>query len=189
MSTEIKRVDTKIEFEAWPKIPRDILGYVIITEKMDGTNACVVIEDGVIVGIQSRKRMLNVDKTEDNYGFAGYVMQNEEKFLALGEGKHYGEWAGVGIQKNPHELDAKYFYLFDVRRWGDHHVPPEGIRVVKILHQGEYSGAIVDNVMNELKDTSVSEGYKPEGIIVYFPTLNKREKYTFEYSKGKWMGH
>jgi len=188
MSTEVEQVNTTIEFEAWPKIPRGILGDVVITEKMDGTNACVIIQNGVIAGVQSRKRMLNVGKDVDNYGFASYVMQNKDIFLELGEGKHYGEWAGLGIQKNPHGLDSKYFYLFNTRRWGSHHLPPEGIRVVRVLHHGEYSALTIDEVMNNLKDTSVSEGYKAEGIIVYFPKLDAMEKHTFEYSKGKWLG-
>jgi len=185
---ELTPIETKVEFEPWPKIPRAILGDVVVTEKIDGTNACVIVQDGVIVGIQSRKRMLNVGKENDNYGFASYVVQNMDKFLELGEGKHFGEWAGLGIQKNPHNLDAKYFFLFNTRRWGEHHLPPEGIRVVKVLHQGEYTHDTIDRIMNELKDFSTLHEYTAEGIVVYFPRLDAMEKHTFQYNKGKWTG-
>lgn len=188
MNTTVEQVNTKVEFEAWAKIPRAVLGDVVITEKIDGTNACVIIKDGEIVGIQSRKRMLNVGKENDNYGFATHVMENKERFLGLGEGRHYGEWAGIGIQKNPHNLDAKYFFLFNTLRWGAHNNPPEGIKVVRVIHQGEYTRAVIDGVMNKLKDDSEDAGYIAEGIVVFFPKLKAMEKHTFKYSKGKWLG-
>lgn len=181
-------INTRVEFEAWPKIPREVLGEVIITEKMDGTNACVIIQDGEIVGVQSRKRMLNIGKTNDNYGLAQYVYDNQEKFLALGEGRHYGEWVGLGIQSNPHEFPEKRFYLFNTLRWGEHNKPPEGIYVVPTLYKGPYSASIIDDVMNKLKLSSEADGYKAEGCVVYFPKINSMEKHTFEYSKGKWTG-
>jgi hypothetical protein len=183
-----KPIDTQVEFEAWPKIPRAVLGDCVMSLKMDGTNACVIIKEGAIVGVQSRKRLINVGKENDNYGFATYVSLNEDKFLALGEGRHYGEWAGLGIQKNPHNLPNKQFFLFNTRRWGEHNPPPEGISVVEVLHHGEYTRARVDEVMNELKTRSDTEGWKAEGIVVYFPKLDAMEKHTFEYSKGKWTG-
>jgi len=186
MSTVLKPINTTAEFEAWPKIPRSILGGVVITEKMDGTNACVIIKDGEVVGVQSRKKMINVGKDNDNYGFASYVSQNEEMFLALGDGRHYGEWVGLGINKNPHGFDKKYFYLFNTIRWGEHNQPPEGIKVVKVLHSGDYASQIINDIMEGLLVSSRDAGYKPEGIVVYFPKLKSMEKYTFEYSKGKW---
>ena len=35
-----------VEFKPWPKIGRDNPFVVTITEKMDGTNACIIIKDG-----------------------------------------------------------------------------------------------------------------------------------------------
>lgn len=174
------------EFKAWPKIPRAVLGDVIITEKMDGTNACVIIENGEITGVQSRKRLITPE--DDNYGFARYVHENQEMFLQLGEGRHYGEWVGLGIQKNPHGFPEKRFYLFNTLRWGDHNNTPDGLYVVANLHRGPYSSAVVDATMNALKITSENLGYKAEGCVIYFPKLDAMEKHTFEYSKGKWTG-
>ncbi len=188
MSTEVKPINTQVEFEPWAKIPRAVLGDCVMSMKMDGTNACVIIKDGAIVGVQSRKRMINVGKDSDNYGFASYVSQNEQMFLQLGEGRHYGEWAGLGIQSNPHNLPNKQFFLFDTRRWGEHNPPPGCISVVEVLHHGEYTRQNVDDVMNNLKTRSEAEGWKAEGIVVYFPKLKAMEKHTFEYSKGKWTG-
>lgn len=77
---------SKVEFKSWGKIPRAIGEGVTITEKLDGTNACVVIQDGVIAGVQSRNRFITPE--DDNYGFARWVSENEHELLKLGEGYH-----------------------------------------------------------------------------------------------------
>jgi hypothetical protein len=40
-----------IEFQAWPKIQRLDKNIVTITEKIDGTNACVIVDNGEVVGL------------------------------------------------------------------------------------------------------------------------------------------
>lgn len=80
-----------ITFKEWPKTPR-LLRDIVITEKIDGTNAAIGIvpAEGVIVGdpaviteitvdsgetfavyAQSRTRLITPGKSTDNYGFAG----------------------------------------------------------------------------------------------------------------------
>lgn len=131
-----------ITFEAWPKTPRLSNGGVTITEKIDGTNACVVImpvagvaawglsaEDrgGVqwaytgegkpkyLVGAQSRKRLIFPDA--DNAGFARWVFDHTEELAELlGPGRHFGEWWGQGIQRG-YDMDRKVFSLFNTHRW------------------------------------------------------------------------
>jgi RNA ligase-like protein len=131
-----------IEFEAWPKTPRLSSGGVTITEKIDGTNACVVIMpvdhpantvesmNGVslvektlndhsvglwVVGAQSRKRL--IFPGQDNAGFAGWVQENAvDLFDLLGPGRHFGEWWGQGIQRR-YNMDHKVFSLFNTHKW------------------------------------------------------------------------
>jgi len=93
------------EFKPWPKIPRPKGMNITITEKMDGTNACVVIQDGNFVGAQSRNRIITPE--DDNMGFANWAYENQSDLEGLGDGYHYGEWCGPGIQKNPHNLGKK----------------------------------------------------------------------------------
>jgi RNA ligase len=80
-------------FETFPKIPR-LYRECIVTEKIDGTNAQVVIPDDpnepLLVG--SRNRWITPGKTTDNYGFAEFVYNNEQAIRRLGPGKHFGEW-------------------------------------------------------------------------------------------------
>ena len=156
---------------------------VTITEKIDGTNACVVIDQGELVGCQSRNRALDVHN--DNMGFANWVEANKEELLKLGDGYHYGEWAGPGIQKNPHKFDQKQFMLFNTYRPAD--TLPSCVINVPILYVGPYLGKDhVDDVMSTLYSAAINSGYKPEGVIIYFHEHRQSLKYTYANNKSKW---
>lgn len=184
-----------VEFKAWPKIPRGSQETISITEKIDGTNACIIIEHGVIIGAQSRNRMLTdftlfnglIHGGDDNYGFAKWVIENQAELGKLGDGYHYGEWAGEGIQNNPHNIVGKKFFLFNSDRWRDgRQQRPAGVECVRILYEGEQHQHTIEDVMMLLKMTAEEAGYKPEGIVVWYRNAKRYEKFTFEFSKGKW---
>lgn len=176
-------------FEAFPKITRANKSFgCVITEKIDGTNAQIVIEDGKIVGVGSRTRWIAPGKDTDNYGFAGWVERNEEELLKLGDGAHFGEWYGSGIQRN-YGLPEKRFALFNTGRWSDATKRPACVDCVPVLYAGEFSREVVDGVMNRLKlfgSALVPNWDKPEGVVVYLPGPRMMLKQTFENPEGKW---
>jgi len=172
-----------VEFKGWPKIYRVSQTKVVITEKIDGTNACVIVKDGDVVGAQSRKRLITPEA--DNFGFARWVENNRWELAGLGDGYHYGEWAGPGIQKNPHNLDEKTFFLFNTGRWSDVIVRPACCEVVRVIYAGPVYGNLVAEVMSNLWDYAKGY-YKPEGVVVYFPLTDTMQKETFENCEGKW---
>src|SRR5690606_40023600 len=64
---------------------------------------------------QSRKRLIT--PTADNFGFARWAFERAEILApSLGEGLHYGEWWGKGIQRG-YGMDTRVFSLFDTSRW------------------------------------------------------------------------
>jgi hypothetical protein len=107
-----------LEFHEWPKIGR-LNRDVVITEKIDGTNAAIGIiseMDGYRVYAQSRTRIITPDN--DNYAFAAWVQKNAAVLIeALGVGLHFGEWWGVGIARN-YGLSERRFSLFNTAKWG-----------------------------------------------------------------------
>jgi hypothetical protein len=142
-----------MEFQPFPKVPR-LSREMIITEKLDGTNASVWVVDWatldalretspqlcvdlptygdsfyVLAG--SRKRFITPNSSSsrgdatDNFGFAAWVRDNAEELVKLGPGTHYGEWWGQGIQRG-YGLSEKRFSLFNVGRWVDRHYVHEG---------------------------------------------------------------
>jgi hypothetical protein len=97
-------------FIKWPKIPRFEHEIFHFSEKLDGTNACIVVSNGEIAA-QSRTRFVTPE--DDNYGFAQWVFANKDQLINdLGEGHHFGEWWGQGIQRN-YDLKEKRFSLFN----------------------------------------------------------------------------
>lgn len=174
---------TNIEFKPWPKIKRDNPLTYTITEKMDGANVAVIIQNGEVVGCQSRKHLITID--DDNYGFAQWVFDNRDELTKLGDGHHFGEWCGPGIQKNPHCFDEKRFYLFNTYRWRDGRQPrPTCCHVVPILFEGVLESDTIECTMTALREyyaTAVPYG-KPEGVICYNHSSQTYTKHT--YKKG-----
>ena len=109
-----------MEFTEFPKMAR-LSREVIVTEKIDGTNAQVCIgEDGSMLA-GSRTRWITPQ--DDNHGFAAWVEAHREELLTLGPGRHFGEWWGSGIQRG-YGLKEKRFSLFNARRWCQHGAEP-----------------------------------------------------------------
>jgi len=102
-----------LEFQKFPKIPR-FYRNIIITEKIDGTNAQILITEDGQVFAGSRKRFITPEN--DNFGFAAWVEEHADELRELGPGRHFGEWWGKGINRG-YGLDHRRFSLFNVSRW------------------------------------------------------------------------
>jgi hypothetical protein len=175
------------EFAAFDKIER-LTQQITITEKIHGTNAQVFIADG-IVRAGSRTRWITPE--DDNYAFAAWVASNAHALRELlGEGQHFGEWYGSGINAG-YGLKERRFALFNTFRW----VPladtlrPLGIDVVPILYQGPFSGEVISTAFERLRTLGsvLVPGYdKPEGIVVRFDRSGVLMKRTFESEDEAW---
>ncbi len=168
-------------FVAFPKIPR-LRRNAVITEKIDGTNAqIVVLEDGrVLAG--SRNRWVTPE--QDNAGFARWVKDHEEELrVGLGVGQHFGEWWGQGIQRR-YDLTEKRFSLFNVQRWNPANVSiPACCHVVPILAAGMLSDSLVNDALEKLRvgGSVAAPGFmRPEGIVTYFSASRSLHKTLLE---------
>lgn len=173
---------SEVTFEAWPKIPRLDKLRTVITEKLDGTNAQVIITDDGRIAAGSRTRLITPGKLTDNYGFAGWVEDNKEELLKMGPGRHFGEWWGQGIQRG-YGLTEKRFSLFNVRRWGEHNPnTPDCVSVVPVIEVTDPNDAMT--YLTRVGSLAVPGWMRPEGIVVFFG----RDMYkdTFEAREGKW---
>ena len=182
-------------FEPFPKIPR-LFREITITEKIDGTNAQVFIVDGKDIAgtelvlqstsycqgfylfVGSRKRYITPDN--DNFGFATWVYSHTDELIeGLGEGRHFGEWWGQGIQRN-YGLDHKRFSLFNTKRWNEEN-KPECCHVVPVLYEGMFNE---EDILKEYEHLYVKGSYaapgfmKPEGLMIYHKAANQMFKYT-----------
>lgn len=179
-------------FQGFPKIPR-LNRDIVITEKIDGTNAQIYITDTpgtmpyvaiyrdgernlyMIAG--SRSRYLTVEN--DNYGFARWVQKNYLDLFKLGDGRHYGEWWGQGLQRG-YGLKEKRFSLFNTGRWNRDN-KPECCHVVPVLYSGRFDTDVVLNMISFLKrdGSQAAPGFmNPEGVVVFHTAANSCFKVT-----------
>src|ERR1700727_678529 len=108
-------------FIRFSKIPRLSKEIITITEKIDGTNGQIYIwkDDRGDLQIQAGSRNQWLDTINHNYHFYDFVMQNARELIeVLGEGRHYGEWYGYGINRG-YGLKKRRFTLFNSYRWTD----------------------------------------------------------------------
>lgn len=169
-----------IPFEAFPKIPR-LNRTIIVSEKIDGTNACVhVAEDGTVLA-GSRTRWITPD--DDNMGFAKWVKAHEEELrVGLGLGTHFGEWWGCGIQRR-YGLTEKRFSLFNTDRWGKDDARPSCCHVVPVIYQGPFSQYAIDEALYVLKEqgSRAAPGFtKPEGVVIFHNYSRQMFKVTLD---------
>lgn len=174
-----------MEFREFPKMAR-LSREVIITEKIDGTNAQICIsDDGKTMLVGSRTRWITPE--DDNHGFAKWAEAHREELLTLGPGRHFGEWWGQGIQRN-YGMKEKRFSLFNVQRWALHGTEPKTYPtmdprvtrtqdvlppccgLVPVLDRCVFDTKTVDIWLNYLQTTGsvAAPGFlKPEGLVVF----------------------
>lgn len=186
-----------MEFIKFPKMAR-LSREVIVTEKIDGTNACIAIDEHGVMRVGSRTRWITPEN--DNYGFARWAYAHQDELMTLGCGRHFGEWWGNGIQRG-YGLKEKRFSLFNVSRWAlfgsepeemdtgnpniiEHqHVLPECVGLVPVLYRGIFNTEKIDAVLNDLalNGSSAAPGFmRPEGVVVFHVAGNVGFKKTIE---------
>ncbi|MGW5637129.1 RNA ligase family protein [Streptomyces sp. NPDC003832] len=205
------------EFREWPKTKR-LFRDITVTEKLDGTNAAihitaltpqnlsacdwetfppesytlVVAGTRYVVNAQSRTRLIYPGKTTDNFGFAAWVYDHAAELVKLlGEGVHFGEWWGQGIQRG-YGMGCRHFSLFNTDQYaglfamvGDSMVQP-----VPVLYQGPNDTAKVDECLRSLAaygSVAVSGWAKPEGVCIFHSATRQVTKATLDANDaGKW---
>ena len=206
------------EFQPFPKIAR-LSRECIITEKIDGTNASIFIgpvnfsdpksiatffnKNGTALGMWAGSRTRWITTADDNAGFAKWAVANASELFGLGEGHHFGEWWGSGIQRGyGFKNGERFFSLFNAGRWVEHDKPtyaietpnpkekpkfteraPACCKVVPILYRGSFDTERVDFELDALHDfgSQAAPNYmNPEGVVVYHVAGNVGFKKTLE---------
>lgn len=191
-------MSTDIEFEPFPKMAR-LSREIVITEKIDGTSACVYITEDGYIRAGSRTRWITPQ--DDNQGFAAWVEAHRDELLTLGPGRHFGEFWGKGIQRN-YGLDERRFSLFNVSRWCLFMDEPQPIKtddpriekmqgvlppccgLVPVLYRGEFDTDDIESALDGLRrrgSVAVPGWLDPEGLIVWHTAANIGFKKTLKH--------
>ena len=167
-----------MDFAEFPRIAR-LSREIVISEKLDGTNAQIGITEEGLIYFGSRTRWLTPG--DDNYGFARWGTEHREELLQLGPGRHFGEWWGQGVQRK-YGMTEKRFSLFNTSRW-DNAERPACCSVVPTLHRGEFSDRAVASALEDLREngSKAAPGFmKPEGVVVFHTAGGMYFKKTLE---------
>lgn len=200
-------VNTIPLFLEFPKIGR-YSREVIVTEKIDGTNGCILIGEDGSFNVGSRTRWITSEA--DNFGFADWAYKNKEELIKLGPGRHFGEWWGNGINRGYGlKKGERKFSMFNVTRWCLYGETPQPIetenqdpnRIIKlqdvlpacvglvpILWRGNFDVIDIPNIMLELEkkgSTASPKFMQPEGIVIYHSAKGVLFKKTFKNDAGK----
>lgn len=194
-------------FTEFPKIAR-LSRECVITEKIDGTNGCIFIDEAGEMLVGSRTRWITSD--DDNHGFARWAEAHKYELLKLGPGRHFGEWWGSGIQRGYGlQKGEKRFSLFNTIRWALYGEEPKRIPtadpriekyqdmlppccgLVPVLYSGQFSTeeAAIALEFLQFYGSSAAPGFmSPEGIVMFHIAGNVGFKKTIlkdEEFKGK----
>lgn len=173
-----------MEFSNWGKTAR-LLSDVVITEKIDGSNCAIIIEEitdqlknGPVIiedgfkafniGAQSRNRLITPE--DDHQGFAAWVQDNADSLAAiLGPGTHFGEWTRKGLKRPK-------FFLFNTARWFDVETD-YGLECVPIMYFGRYYEGLVAEQLKLLENFgSAAYDAPPEGVVIFWKADNTLKK-------------
>lgn len=198
-----------LEFRKWGKTARWGSPFDI-TEKLDGTNAAVLIQSVDLstdeymfpvtewllsskgqtytVAAQSRTRIITPE--DDNYGFAQWVEDNIHTLVEdLGPGTHYGEWWGAKIQRAYGLTNGeRYFSLFDHKRYGaefEWNTLTPNLGLVPLMnYDDEFTMEALSDAVTALKEhgsfAHSGKFDRPEGVVVHWHHNDMRLKYILD---------
>lgn len=211
-------------FEPFKKIPR-LVRDMVVTEKIDGTNAQIhivniasnvstgesrawldfhslAVNGDLVMLAASRSKYLSLGrdgaKDGDNFGFAKWVRENADELWKLGEGRHFGEWWGLGVQRT-YGMTEKRFSLFNTSAWAspmNRNDPRETsevdrtrcfqvpcCHVVPVLARYTFCTTKIQECVERLsREGSVAApGFmKPEGVVVFHAAAGQLFKQTID---------
>lgn len=190
---------TDVEFKSFPKMAR-LNREMLVSEKIDGTNACIHITETGQFLTGSRNRWIT--PADDHCGFSAWAHRHINELLLLGPGTHFGEWWGHGVQRGYGLTKGeKRWSLFNAVRWCTYgaepqkiatadpriekwqEVLPECCHLVPVLYRGLFDSERVDRAADRLRmnGSVAAPGFSnPEGVVVYHVAGNVGFKVTLE---------
>lgn len=83
------------------------------TEKLEGTNVSIAIQDGIIIGIWNRTERLPFFNKGKKFIIEGLLDSYEKGYMEfLPDGQHFGELIGKKVQGNPYRIERHLWVPF-----------------------------------------------------------------------------
>jgi len=161
---------------------------VICTEKLDGTNISIIIENGKIIRIFNRTTEIPFFNKGQAHLVMGILESFQRGYTNFTDGQYFGELIGPKLQGNPYKLDKHVWIPFEsyakdslrYKAWGKY---PKDFDTISNWFKNDlfslYHRRIYGTVV------------KPEGVVFYHPDgrLAKLRCDMFSWYEGKTHNH
>lgn len=177
----LDKLDPRTHFSGYPKTKRLETLTFTISEKIDGTNAGIIVPEDSELELIATSKNGCITVQNDNHGFARWVKENELELRSLSPGHHFGEWYGNKINRN-YGLSDRQFVLFNHNRYTTKYFDsgdptavdklPSCVQLEKVLAH-DVPIFMLQEFVKQCRDLLISKGsrqvpgfMKPEGLII-----------------------
>jgi len=141
---------------------------VIATEKLNGTDVSIVIENGIITSIWNRTNRIPFFCKGKMYIVEAVMNAFENGYTELPDGQHFGEVLGQKLQGNPYKLDKHIWIPFNTycrkhltyKSW---HKYPKNYENIKTWFLSDIKDGGIFSLFMRMRDIQC----KPEGIVFH----------------------
>lgn len=165
---------------------------VIATEKLDGTNVSILIDDGIIKSVWNRTERVPFFNKGKQYIINGIQEAYSRGYLDfLSDGQHFGELIGVKVNGNRHQVKDHIFLPFEsyvkknlvYESWNKY--PKDFESISKWFKESLFS--LYACRVKGCNGIPVEQRSKPEGIVFVHPDgrMAKLRRDMFDWFEGK----
>jgi hypothetical protein len=150
---------------------------VLATEKLDGTDVSIVIENGIIVSIWNRTERLPFFNKGKAHIIEGVYEAYLRGYCELPDGQHFGELIGPKVNGNPYKLEKHLWlpfntYCRDKLSYNSYHKYPKTYNnICKWFLDKIEDGGIFSLFMRK-RDVK----QKPEGVVFHNLKIGEMKK-------------
>ena len=141
---------------------------VLCTEKLDGTDVSIVIENGIIVSIWNRTERLPFFNKGKHHIIEGVYEAYLRGYCELSDGQHFGELIGPKVNGNPYKLDKHLWipfntYVRDKLSYNSFHKYPKTYKNINQWFLNPISEGGIFSLFMRKKGIE----QKPEGVVFH----------------------
>jgi len=142
---------------------------VLCTEKLDGTDVSIIIENGVISQVYNRKTRIPFFNKGRTYITMGVLESFQRGYTNFADGQYFGELIGEKLAKNPYQINGHLWVPFisycrqKLTYHSYHKYPKTFENITNWFKNPVEEGGIFSLFMQRTKNIKV----KPEGVVFH----------------------
>ncbi len=171
----VRKIDEDGEYIVTPEITRGMEWAfegdekeVLCTEKLDGTDVSVVIENGEITSIWNRKEKIPFFSKTKIFIIEGVIEAFKRGYTDLPDGQYFGEAIGLKLNGNPYKLEGHLWVPFSTYcrehlAYKSFHKYPKSFEDIKKWFLNDIKEGGIFSLLMRKKGIVM----KPEGVVFH----------------------